>query len=86
MLATLMGVAGFADDDRFSRETFTLGETTLHFRLADICHNGTEKPILVLYLHGGTARGDDNEAQLSYFPDFYAAAIYDLYGRKVSSP
>lgn len=75
MLATLVSVAGFADDDRFSRETFTLGETTLHFRLADICHNATEKPILVLYLHGGSARGDDNEAQLSYFPDFYAAAM-----------
>ena len=65
MLATLVSVAGFADDNRFSRETFTLGETTLHYRCADICHNATEKPILVLYLHGGTARGDDNEAQLS---------------------
>ena len=64
MLATLTSVASFADDNRFSRETFTLGGTTLHFRLADIRHNVTENSILVLYLHGGSARGDDNEAQL----------------------
>ena len=81
MLATLIGVAGFADDNRFSRETFTIGETTLHYRCADICHNATEKPILVLYLHGGTARGDDNEAQLN---EAAVSVIYQyLYSRQI---
>ena len=53
-----------ANETRFSRETFSLGSNTLSYREADICHDGTDKPILVLYLHGGSARGDDNEAQL----------------------
>ena len=81
MLATLVSVAGFADDNRFSRETFTIGETTLHFRLADICHDAAEKLILVLYLHGGSARGDDNEAQLS---EAAVSVIYQyLYSRQI---
>ena len=81
MLATLMGVAGFADDNRFSREMFTLGETALHYRCAKICHNATEKPILVLYLHGGSARGDDNEAQLR---EAAVSVIYQyLYSRHI---
>jgi len=53
-----------ANEARFSRETFSLGSNTLSYREADICHDGTEKPILALYLHGGSARGDDNEAHL----------------------
>ena len=53
-----------ANETRFSRETFSLGSNMLSYREADICHDGTDKPILVLYLHGGSARGDDNEAQL----------------------
>jgi len=48
----------------FSRESFSLGQNTLPYRKAEICHNGTELPALVLYLHGGSARGEDNEAQL----------------------
>jgi predicted peptidase len=81
MLATLVCVAAFADDDRFSRETFTLGEATLYFRLADICHNATENSILVLYLHGGSARGDDNEAQLR---EAAVSVIYQyLYSRQI---
>ena len=48
----------------FSRESFTLGHTTLPYRKAEICHDGTTQPALVLYLHGGSSRGSDNEAQL----------------------
>ena len=53
-----------ANDARFSRESFTLGQVTLPYRKAEICHSGIEKPALVLYLHGGSSRGNDNEAQL----------------------
>ena len=49
---------------RFSRESFTLGQVTLPYRKAEICHSVAEKPTLVLYLHGGSSRGSDNEAQL----------------------
>ena len=81
MLATLVSVAGFADDNRFSRETFCLGSNTLSYREADICHDGTEKPILVLYLHGGSARGDDNETQLR---EAAVSVIYNyLYSRQI---
>lgn len=48
----------------FSRESFSLGTTTLSYRKAEICHEASLQPILVIYLHGGTARGNDNEAQL----------------------
>ena len=53
-----------ANDARFSRESFTLGQVTLPYRKAEICHSDAEKPALVLYLHGGSSRGSDNEAQL----------------------
>lgn len=52
-------------DDRFSRNTFTFGQFSLPYRQADICMNEIVKPILVLYLHGGSSRGSDNEAQLN---------------------
>ena len=70
-----------ANEARFSRETFSLGSNTLFYRKADICHDGTEKPILVLYLHGGSARGDDNEAQLR---EAAVSVIYQyLYSRQI---
>ena len=53
------------NEGRFSRESFSLGQNTLPYRKAEICHNGAGKPALVLYLHGGSARGNDNEKQLS---------------------
>lgn len=49
----------------FTRYTFPYGQNSLPYRMAKICHNEGAKPILVLYLHGGTSRGDDNEAQLN---------------------
>ena len=70
-----------ANEARFSRETFSLGSNTLSYREADICHDGMEKPILVLYLHGGSARGDDNEAQLR---EAAVSVIYQyLYSRQI---
>lgn len=53
-----------ANATNFSRESFTLGQVTLPYRKADICHSNAEKPALVLYLRGGSSRGSDNEAQL----------------------
>lgn len=50
--------------EKFSKESFTLGQTTLAYRKAVINENTTILPALVVYLHGGTSRGDDNEAQL----------------------
>ena len=64
MLAVFATVCIAADEEKFSRETFMLGTTTLPYRKAEICHDETTKPILVLYLHGGSSRGNDNEAQL----------------------
>ncbi len=53
-----------ADDSRFSRQKFTYGQYSLPYRQADINLTGSVEPILVLYLHGGSARGSDNEAQI----------------------
>ena len=54
-----------ANSVRFSRETFSLASNTLPYRKAEVCHTENELPALLLYLHGGTSRGDDNEAQLA---------------------
>ena len=88
MLVALL-VAGInavnANADDFSRESFTLGQVTLPYRKAEICRGGIEKPALVLYLHGGSSRGSDNEAQLQekavgviyqYLHDHYIAATF----------
>ena len=49
----------------FENKSFKLGNTVLPYREAQICHNEYYKPILVLYLHGGSSRGDDNTTQLN---------------------
>ena len=63
---SLFSTLCFADDlqSHFSRATFTLGTSSLSYRYAEICHNDGA-PALVLYLHGGSSRGDDNSAQLN---------------------
>ena len=48
----------------FTKESFTLGSITLPYRKAEINADRSEMPALVMYLHGGTSRGSDNEAQL----------------------
>lgn len=53
-----------ATDVTFSKETFTFGNTSIPYRKADIGGNGN-KAALVIYLHGGTSKGNDNEAQLN---------------------
>jgi poly(3-hydroxybutyrate) depolymerase len=47
----------------FSYEQGVFGKTTLSYRKA-VIGEGNGLPALVLYLHGGTSRGSDNEAQL----------------------
>ncbi len=37
---------------------------TLQYRKKEIAADNGSKPILLLYLHGGTSKGEDNEAQL----------------------
>ena len=58
--AQIDGLTGF-----FSKESFTLGQSKLAYRKATINEEVTTLPSLVLYLHGGTFRGEDNEAQLN---------------------
>ena len=75
MLVTFLaaGIAVQAQEvsARFSRESFTLGSITLPYRCAVLTPNNQTTnlpndplPALVLYLHGGSSRGSDNEAQL----------------------
>ncbi len=37
---------------------------TLPYRMKSIAVSGGAKPILVMYLHGGSSKGDDNETQM----------------------
>ena len=65
MLFSSINMSAQSNDlQQLSRESFTLDQVTLPYRKAEICHSGAKKPALVLYLHGGTSRGSDNEAQL----------------------
>ena len=52
-----------AQELTFSKETFTATTMTLPYRKATIPGNG-ERAALIVYLHGGTSKGNDNEAQL----------------------
>lgn len=52
-------------EDLFSRQTFYGEVSSLAYRQGEICREKSGKPILVLYLHGGTSRGSDNAAQLN---------------------
>ena len=36
----------------------------LPYRMKNIAADGTGRPILVMYLHGGSSKGNDNEAQM----------------------
>jgi len=52
----------------FSRESETLSGITLPYRKAEICTSasGSSNPLsVVIYLHGGTNKGNDNSRQLS---------------------
>lgn len=53
-----------AQDISFSKETFTFARNTLPYRKAIIAGEG-DKPSLVVYLHGGSSKGNDNETQMN---------------------
>ena len=52
-----------AQEIEFSKETFNNFDITLPYRKADIPGNDS-KVSLVVYLHGGSSKGDDNEIQM----------------------
>lgn len=64
LFASLSFAGASAQGLTFSKETFTSGGTTLPYRKADIGGEG-EKAALVVYLHGGTSKGNDNEKQIA---------------------
>lgn len=53
----------FAQETTFSKESFTYGGITLPYRKANIPGDG-DKASLVIYLHGGSSKGNDNETQM----------------------
>lgn len=63
LLSLLSWGDAFAQDITFSKETYASDGMTLPYRKATIPGTG-DKASLVIYLHGGTSKGNDNEAQL----------------------
>ncbi len=63
LLSLLNGVKTFAQEITFSKESFSNGNITLPYRKADIPGLG-DKASLVIYLHGGSSKGNDNETQM----------------------
>lgn len=53
----------FAQEIDFSKETFSDANMVLPYRKATIPGYG-DKASLVIYLHGGSSKGDDNETQM----------------------
>ena len=53
----------FAQEINFSKETFSNANMTLPYRKATIQGYG-DKASLVVYLHGGSSKGNDNEIQM----------------------
>lgn len=63
LLSMLGWGEAFAQDITFSKETFRSATMTLPYRKASI--PGTDdKASLVIYLHGGSSKGNDNETQM----------------------
>ena len=57
------GGSGMSDTPvTFTKETGTFAGKSLNYRKAEI--GNSANPVLCLYLHGGSSRGNDNEAQL----------------------
>lgn len=61
------GIAVNAQDitSHFDSGSFSLANQTLPYRVAEIGVTAAIQPVMVLYLHGGSSRGDDNEKQLN---------------------
>lgn len=63
LLSILGWGEAFAQEITFSKETFSDGSMTLPYRKANIS-GLDDKASLVIYLHGGSSKGDDNETQM----------------------
>lgn len=63
IMGVITGGKTFAQEIKFSKETFSDGTINLQYRKADIPGTG-DKALLVIYLHGGSSKGDDNETQM----------------------
>lgn len=63
LLSILCWGETFAQEIIFSKETFSDGNITLPYRKANIS-GLDDKASLVIYLHGGSSKGDDNETQM----------------------
>lgn len=63
MMSILGWGEGSAQEIEFSKETFINDVMSLPYRKATIPGYG-DKASLVIYLHGGSSKGDDNEAQM----------------------
>ena len=63
LLSFLSWGEAFAQGVAFSKETFTDGDMTLLYQKANISGIG-DKTSLVVYLHGGSSKGNDNETQM----------------------
>ena len=64
LMASLSFAGASAQGLTFSKETYNSGGTTLPYRKADIGGEG-DKASLVIYLHGGSSKGNDNEKQIA---------------------
>lgn len=63
ILSIIFGNKAFSQDITFSKENFAFGGIALPYRKADIPGSG-DRASLVVYLHGGSSKGDDNETQM----------------------
>ena len=52
-------------DALFLRGSYTMDGNTLPYRIAETCPEKSNESVLVIYLHGGSVKGNDNEAQLT---------------------
>ena len=64
LMAFFYTECAFAQNITFSKEAFSFANSTLPYRKADIIGND-DKASLVIYLHGGSSKGNDNETQLN---------------------
>lgn len=74
LLTCLIVLTGCASKESLSNETEPDPPTgnfgkyvsgTLQYRMKKIAADNGSKPILVMYLHGGTSKGNDNETQMN---------------------
>lgn len=74
LLTCLIVLTGCASKESLSNETEPDPPTgnfgkyvsgTLQYRMKKIAASASAKPILVIYLHGGSSKGNDNETQMN---------------------